>query len=247
MNDSINAGEIKAAKPFPRFWVSVGWIVLLFAMQAICGFIAGKLYYPDLSLQQIAGKMANLKQSALPIMWSMFASGAITSTLLALYLSRKQRYHALGLDRWSEIDMVRTVALGIGLVLLGYAVNYVYAVHIVNNPSLQREMQEMFNAIPKTAVNQVMMFTAIAVLAPAIEELVFRGMLQKSISNRLGPFLGITLASLIFALSHGQPTAFVPLAVLGGIFGYLYHRTGSMRLAIALHIINNALAFLLGG
>lgn len=247
MDDSIAASDVKVSKPFPRFWTSIGWIILFFVMQGICGLVAGKIYYPDLSAQLVLGKMANLTESALPIMWSMFVSGLISLSLLALYLSRNQRYRILGFGRWSEIDAVRTAALAIGLIVLSYVANYVYAVYVVNNPHLQREMQEMFNAIPKTALNQAMVFVSIAVLAPAIEELIFRGMLQKSIINRLGAFWGILLASLIFALSHGQPTAFIPLAVLGGTFGYLYHRTGSMRLAIALHIVNNSLAFLLGG
>lgn len=246
MNEVTKAASRQAAKPFPRFWPSIGWILVFFMMQAVCGIAAGKLYYPDLDAQSLLKQMADLKASAVPIIWSMLASGIITTALLGLYLSRKQRYRAIGLDRWSEIDAVRTTALAVGLVLLGYAINYVYAAHIIQQRGVQGEMHAMFAAIPQTPLNTVMIFAAVAIIAPAVEELIFRGMLQKSIANRLGPFAGITLASLIFAVGHMQPMAFVPLVVLGAIFGYLYHRTGSMRVNILLHIINNALALMFG-
>lgn len=216
-------------------------------MQGICGLVAGKIAYPELAAQQLPAKMTDLTGSALPLMWSMFASGLITAGLLALYLSRKQRYLALGFDRWSNMRTVPTIALAVGLYVVSYVINYVYAMYIAKNPHLQREMQAMLDAIPHTPLNQIMVFISIAILAPAIEELIFRGLLQKSITNRFNAAWGIPIASLIFALSHGQPAAFLPLAVLGCIFGYLYHKTGSMRLAITLHVINNSLAFFLGG
>lgn len=245
--NSIETANAKQVKPFPKFWVSLGWIVLLFAMQGICGLVAGKIAYPELAAQQLPAKMTDLTGSALPLMWSMFASGLITAGLLALYLSRKQRYLALGFDRWSNMRTVPTIALAVGLYVVSYVINYVYAMYIAKNPHLQREMQAMLDAIPHTPLNQIMVFISIAILAPAIEELIFRGLLQKSITNRFNAAWGIPIASLIFALSHGQPAAFLPLAVLGCIFGYLYHKTGSMRLAITLHVINNSLAFFLGG
>jgi membrane protease YdiL (CAAX protease family) len=33
------------------------------------------------------------------------------------------------------------------------------------------------------------------------------------------------------------------LALVGGVFGFLYYRTGSLRVSMVLHMLNNGLAF----
>ncbi len=84
---------------------------------------------------------------------------------------------------------------------------------------------------------------AIVVIGPIVEELLFRGYLQTALSKRLKPWLAIVVASCVFAAIHLQPAAFPMLALVGGVFGYLYHRTGSLRVSMVLHMLNNGLAY----
>jgi membrane protease YdiL (CAAX protease family) len=77
-----------------------------------------------------------------------------------------------------------------------------------------------------------------------VEELLFRGFLQNALAKYVPIWGAIFLSSFLFALVHGQPYAIPGLMSLSIAFGYLYHRTGSLRTNIILHMANNVFALL---
>lgn len=84
----------------------------------------------------------------------------------------------------------------------------------------------------------------VAVLA---EELLFRALLQRHLVSWLGAWAGIGLTTLLFAAVH---LPFSPLfAVVAGVaglgYGLIFHFSGRISLAIALHGAVNALHLLL--
>ena len=80
------------------------------------------------------------------------------------------------------------------------------------------------------------------VLAPILEEMLFRGIIQDSLVRKRGPWSGILIASAIFGLIHGIPQQVVAGFCLGIIIGFVYYKTRSLLSVIVLHAINNALA-----
>lgn len=76
------------------------------------------------------------------------------------------------------------------------------------------------------------------------EELLCRGLLQRSIVPRLGAPLGIAVAALVFGALHMEPIHAGAAAVLGLYLGTLAHRADSTRPAILAHMLNNTLAVL---
>ena len=109
---------------------------------------------------------------------------------------------------------------------------------------MQDAMAKILAAIARSPLNIAAIFFAIVVAAPVVEELLFRGMLQKALAKYLPIWGAILLSSFLFALVHGQPYAIPGLMSLSLAFGYLYHRTGSLRTNIILHMANNAFALL---
>lgn len=79
---------------------------------------------------------------------------------------------------------------------------------------------------------------------PAVgEELMFRGVLQKILARvSASAHVGVWLSALIFSALHFQAFGFVSRLLLGAGFGYLLLATGSIRLVMAAHFANNALA-----
>jgi membrane protease YdiL (CAAX protease family) len=75
--------------------------------------------------------------------------------------------------------------------------------------------------------------------------LLFRGLLQNALAKYVPVWGAILLSSFLFALVHLQPYAIPGLMSLSIAFGYLYHRTGSLRTNIILHMANNVLALVL--
>ena len=86
-----------------------------------------------------------------------------------------------------------------------------------------------------------------AVQAGLIEELLFRGVLSRTLeATRLGVWGGAMLANLPFAalhLQYGFAGQFVILA-LGLTLSYIRRRTGSLWPGIGCHAVNNAVAVL---
>lgn len=97
---------------------------------------------------------------------------------------------------------------------------------------------------PKSLIELVMWSISVIILAPIIEELVFRKVLFVKFSKKLGIVISAILSSLIFGIGHDI------LGVLGAvIFGLacciLYKKYENIIVPIAIHVINNIIAWIL--
>ncbi len=86
-------------------------------------------------------------------------------------------------------------------------------------------------------------------LAPIFEEMIFRGFLLPLLVRSFGPWPGILLTAVPFALLHGaqnhwawQPVLLIGIA--GVAFGYVRYKTGSTTSAFLMHSAYNAMGFL---
>ncbi len=84
------------------------------------------------------------------------------------------------------------------------------------------------------------------VVAPICEEMLFRGFIFTALRNWKGPWPAAVLSALIFGAVHATSAPAVnllPLAGLGFALCLLYRATGSLYPCIALHALNNSIAF----
>lgn len=86
-------------------------------------------------------------------------------------------------------------------------------------------------------------FIVVAVLAPLLEELFFRGFIYRTFKKTWPVWLASILTAVVFALVHFQFQTFLPLFFLGLILNYAYQRTGSLWTSVAFHSLNNTIAF----
>jgi len=82
-------------------------------------------------------------------------------------------------------------------------------------------------------------------IAPVIEELVFRGFILRTLVDKIGGTWGTIITSGIFALLHLQLKSIIPIFILGLIINSLVIKNKSLYPAIAFHILNNSIAFIL--
>lgn len=88
-----------------------------------------------------------------------------------------------------------------------------------------------------------MIFLAIVVLAPIVEEILFRGILFNLIAKRKSTLFAMITSSLIFGFLHAE--TMVPTAVIGFVLCFIYHKTGNLYLAMGAHAFNNLIAFVM--
>lgn len=119
------------------------------------------------------------------------------------------------------------------------------ATGIVLSPVLERLPAEYFDRLDDYMKGGFWpMFTAVAV-APVVEEFLFRGIIQKNLVRRLGPFGGIAVGALLFGAVHVNPPQVVYASCLGLILGTVYYLSGSLNSAVTVHFVNNGLTSLL--
>jgi membrane protease YdiL (CAAX protease family) len=94
------------------------------------------------------------------------------------------------------------------------------------------------------AAQFVASFLAIAVLAPIVEELTFRG-LGVSLLEQWGRWFAIVAVGLLFGLAHGLVEGLPILVVLGSALAWLRLETRSVYPGILLHATFNALTLIL--
>ncbi len=85
----------------------------------------------------------------------------------------------------------------------------------------------------------------IAVAVPLLEELVYRGLLLGGLSRHLSFGWANAIQALLFAGLHADAPRFLYYFMLGWLAGWLVRRERSLWPAIALHVLNNAIAVLL--
>ncbi|MFH5836389.1 type II CAAX prenyl endopeptidase Rce1 family protein [Proteiniclasticum sp. C24MP] len=87
----------------------------------------------------------------------------------------------------------------------------------------------------------VLMFISVVILAPIVEEIVFRGIFFNLLNKKRSTLTAMIVSSLVFGFLHAE--TMVPTAVIGFVLCFIYHRTGSLLLVMAGHMVNNLIAF----
>lgn len=86
-------------------------------------------------------------------------------------------------------------------------------------------------------------FLVIVVIAPVVEEIVFRGYLYGSLRPRMPWWVAAVVVSVLFGLVHGQINVAIDTFFLSMVICYLRDRTGAIWSGIFVHSLKNALAF----
>ena len=97
--------------------------------------------------------------------------------------------------------------------------------------------------LPSGGVELLLRFLQLCLLPAVTEELFFRGAMQ-GLLRPCGSAAAIFGPALLFGLLHGSVTQVLTGFVCGIFLGWLAERSGSILPGMALHFVNNVLAFL---
>jgi membrane protease YdiL (CAAX protease family) len=92
------------------------------------------------------------------------------------------------------------------------------------------------------AVGVVLLVLIVGIGAPIVEEIFYRGLVQRSLIRRFGPGWGIAGASVLFGAAHLQLLQFPALTLAGALFGVLAYRADRLGPAIVAHVMFNMAA-----
>jgi membrane protease YdiL (CAAX protease family) len=192
-----------------------GWCLLLFP--AACAILAPLTAWllPDREMLTVLG--------------AFFAIGLLSAIVAVAPLGRAA-IPALGLrpSNWKYLVFgpLATLALSVAVSQLGIE---------------PQGMKQVLDFVPNRLVLSLLL---LAVLAPLVEELVFRGLIYGWVAGRWGGLAGLIISSIAFAAAHFEPAHVVLVLPLGLLFGWMRWRTDSLLPSLVAHILNNGFAVL---
>jgi hypothetical protein len=133
------------------------------------------------------------------------------------------------------------------LIYLGASTFYVLAITALGQLGLDvSSFTRMIDYFSEGGVVPLLLTgVALVVIAPVVEEAVFRGVIQPALSRRFDIAVGVLVAGLLFAAIHFDAWGLIQLAILGILLGVLARLGKSIWPSVALHALVNAQALLL--
>jgi len=147
---------------------------------------------------------------------------------------------------WKPVDLVG-LPIGVATQLLLVPLVYLPLRELwpttFSDDEIEQRAQEL--ADKAGGATTVLLFVVVAVGAPLVEELVYRGLLQGAVSRVVGAWVGLLLASAWFALVHPSPVEWPGLFVAGLTFGCWLTLTGRIGGAVMTHLAFNVTGLLM--
>ena len=165
-----------------------------------------------------------------------------TAVLFASFTRRPRAWH-FGLRRAPFWRTVGWAALGM---VSFYVAAAIYSALV--SPDAEQTVAQDLGANEGTFGLIVAGFMVICV-APFAEEFFFRGFFFRALRSRFSILVAALIDGLLFGVIHydfsGADALLIlpPLAVLGFMFCLVYEKTGSLWPVIALHSLNNSIAY----
>ena len=108
-------------------------------------------------------------------------------------------------------------------------------------PQTPEWFEQIMNSILKNSPLWVTLIS-VSVFAPLFEEWLCRGIVLRGLLTKMNPAWAIVVSAAFFAVLHMNPWQALPAFILGVLFGYVYYKTGSLKLTMLMHFTNNTMS-----
>lgn len=211
--------------PGPMFWWTIG------------AFVAGVIGANILAVFLVAMN-ADLTK---PVPFAMMFLGQVAASFLLIWMfSRHAASGSLQADVGLSLDLSDWWALlaGMGLQIVVAFATYPLIQVMFPDGAPEQGVAGIAQGTA-TSIEIILMFLSVAVLAPIVEEIIFRGMLMSWMYRFMGKWAAIILSAAVFASIHlmdWNSRAAVPgLFIIGIVLGWAAIKRGDLSLAIPLH------------
>lgn len=194
-----------------------------------------KLIWDHVNISQVMGDLASGNDPALLAITSVFSSVITFMVFLKLGWTPITRTY-LQSKPWLTLLWVALFAIGAIIPL-----ELIYE-------HLGLEMDDNTSQLFEGLLKEPWGYVAVGVLAPLVEEMVFRGALLRTLLGMVSKknhWIAIMVSAFVFGLVHGNMAQFVNAMIMGLMLGWMYYRTKSIVPGILLHWVNNTMAFVL--
>jgi membrane protease YdiL (CAAX protease family) len=139
--------------------------------------------------------------------------------------------------RLRAVDVPLGVGVGVGAQFFLVPLIYFPFRSLVDARDLERPARELADRAHGPAF--LVFAVVVAIGAPVVEELFYRGLLLRALRRSLSDGPAVVVCGLIFGVTHFEPLQFPALALVGVLFAVLVVKTGRLGPAIWGHVAFN--------
>ncbi|KAF8054111.1 hypothetical protein N665_1347s0007 [Sinapis alba] len=175
----------------------------------------------------------------------------LSLTLFLLRITAKPQFKSINFLKGNNNNDVSTqgrnwvVGSALGLASL---VGFIFLTSLVAHqlsPSQDLHNSELNKIIGSGEVSRIGCFALYCVVAPILEEIVYRRFLLSSLASRMEWRKALVISSGVFAASHFSGESFLQLFGIGCLLGGCYSWSGNLASSVVVHSLYNALTLLL--
>ncbi len=210
--------------------------VIVFAAGVLASLIAGVIAIGVSGVEEVTASW---------LFWLVLPAQFVGSFAALLWLSRRRGTGSWDTDFGFELNPKDFWYLGVGMLVLIATGLVAQAVRSAlqledDNPQVLIDIVDQVGTGPTVFA----MVASLVIAGPIAEELTYRGLLLRTILERMGPLPAVVISSLVFAAVHltdpallslqGVPTL-LAFVLMGLLLGWVTVRSGSLSRAIFIH------------
>ena len=149
-----------------------------------------------------------------------------------LYLVKGVSWKEFGWE-FQKNDILPGLLIGLGTQIAA-GLLYLPLVLIFDGIDVSEPARELVDKA--TGFGVFLLFLVVAIGAPLVEELFYRGLTLKAFEKKMSNLLALVLSSLVFAIAHLQLIQFPALFLFGFVAGYLARKYDRLGRAVWAHV-----------
>ncbi|GAB3047077.1 lysostaphin resistance A-like protein [Virgibacillus ainsalahensis] len=204
-----------------RYW----WVILTYIIMQFSGIIGAPILYALFPISDFDAV----------IYWSIFSfAGALVVTLLLLKPDMKMGSQR---DASSIGEIIVWSVLGVFMAFAAQTIAGVIEMELLGIDPGSENTQEIMDISRAAPIFMIIP----AIIAPVLEEIIFRKIIFGSFYKRVNFFFAALLSALIFGFIHLDPTHILIYASMGFVFAFLYVKTKRIIVPIIVHAAMNTI------
>lgn len=216
------------------FWDALLYVVVFVLAQLLVSYVVFFIWKMAEG-QEAATILKDISQGTMPLTAPMLIVTQAVSSLILLII--------FFLMRWCRVSRAYLKSKPIGVLF--------WAAIAALGTIIPSELFQEYIKLPDNNTDLLVSmmqnrwgYLAICIFAPLVEELIFRGAVLKALLEGMhNHWAAIVLSAALFALVHFNPVQMPHAFCLGLLLGWMYYRTGSVIPGIAVHWVNNTVAY----
>ena len=166
--------------------------------------------------------------------------GVVAMVWLLIVQRRNVTFAELGFRKVGVGSILLMFPLTAAVLIMNFVVSVMTSMFFGDVPTAEDQLS--LGPATISVVDLVCLLIVGAVIAPIVEEFVFRGLLYRAIRSRWGIGWASVATALVFSLVHFTPLLIAVFFVFGLILAAVVERYDSLYPPIVLHALNNSVA-----